>query len=303
MDLRSKLLMAEVPTELEAEFGASSLLESFVQQLQVMSDTSAALQGLSSAGHPTYCQPTFTLKKAIAMDALPAMQGQLKVLELEADVWKKQVKASRNQHYFLNYFTMRDILRIRKLVEAPLDVPMKIPTTEASASSSLAGTKDSLAYNISVVSATGFHEDHAAAALRRCDNNLEAAVAFLFGHSQHMDRMVAEDAQKFGVAGDTKGIAQPKPQDTTTSQLRLSVELTAMLYAVSSTVNEAAVPTLADNLFIRLSKGEDFLNALGVELSLLFGKESVVRNIPPPGAAAARHAGSLILVTSFLVKP
>jgi hypothetical protein len=64
-----------------------------------------------------------------------------------------------------------------------------------------------------------------------------------------------------------------------------------MLHAVSSTVDEAAVPAMADRLRARLASGDDLLVALGTELDLLFGSESAVRSIPPPGAAAASRAG------------
>jgi len=380
MDLRSKLLMAEVPAELEEEFGASLLIESFVQQLQVMNDTSAALQGLSSTGHPTYCQPTFTLEKAIAMDALPAMQHELKALELEASEWKEQVKASRNQHYYLNYFTMRDILRIRKLLENPSEVATDVPTeaftdavpvhvnsspseevaatsnpdpadaasvadaapadaggggggvgdpaaaaelctseakegqgaeeadkaTEASppseAGPELPTLTSSRSAEFEQVCAIGFPEDHAAAALRRCDNNVEAAVEFLFAYSQHMDRIVAEDTQKFGIDSSAARPASPGTQEMAALLPTPSEELTAMLHAVSSTVNEAAVPALMEHLRGRLESGADFLEALGVELSLLFGDfDCSVRNIPPPGAAAVRRAGPFRPFSSCLL--
>jgi hypothetical protein len=331
LDLRSKLLMAEVPAELDAEFGASALIASFVQQLQVMADTSAALRGLFAAGHATYCRAAFTLERPIATDALPAMHRDLKALMAEADEWSQRVKASRDEYFFLNYYTMRDILHLKQLVELPTE-PLMMPP-ERPLESSAPQTADPIAaaidgtlpgdgqgdqgerrdgggggaaaedpgepppstlnVELETVCAMGFPADHAAAALRRCGGNVEAAVEFLFGNSQHMDRMVAEDAQRLGAAAAASAAASGsrsrlRPVMPSATPLE---ELTAMLHAVSSTVDEAAVPAMADRLRARLASGDDLLVALGTELDLLFGSESAVRSIPPPGAAAASRAG------------
>ena len=68
LDLRSKLLMAEIPPELESEFGASAMIASFVAQLQVMSDTADALRTLYGTASflirfasSFFCTPQFSI--------------------------------------------------------------------------------------------------------------------------------------------------------------------------------------------------------------------------------------------------
>jgi len=115
LDLRSKLLMAEIPAELEAEFGASAMIDAFVAQLQVMTDTADALRLLFDDGHADF-QAAYVHERPLAMDGLGAASLELKDLQATAYRWQRRVKESRDRFFFLNYYTMREVLKIREIV-------------------------------------------------------------------------------------------------------------------------------------------------------------------------------------------
>ena len=342
LDLRSKLLMAEVPQELEDEFQASLLIEEFVQQLQTMSDTVAVLSTLYGAGHSAY-QVSYEHRRKINLGGLGEMQDELKMLQVKSGEWTAKVEAARSKFFFLNYLSMRDVLRVRELVTtspseegAAAEVPegaVEVPE-EPAAGAAEAAPPAEVDPNIEMVVSMGFPADHAFSALRRCGQNVEQAIEFLFSHSQHMDRLVAEDAQLTG-SGVGEGRAPVSFQVAPAAIVPISPleEFVSLLHAISSTVSQEEVGACMEDLRERLRRDEEVLVALGqvlgcLNLSLfslcchawsvglhlccskqvletLFGAtpgEALarvpVRDIPVPGADASNRSDMLITIDS-----
>ena len=116
LDLRSKLLMTEIPKEVEEELNAATMIEAFTDQLEVLSGMVDALRGLFAAGHMDFQADSYRSERPFRLDGLGAAQAELKALTAQADDWHRRVKAARDHFYFLNYFTMREILRMRDLI-------------------------------------------------------------------------------------------------------------------------------------------------------------------------------------------
>lgn len=105
LDMRSKLLMTEVPAELEVEMDASAMVDAFVTQLQVLSEISDIIVSLNIAGHSKY-QEDFSLSLRFVLDGLPLVNQMHAQFVEEASQWAKAVKANRASFYYLNFFTM-----------------------------------------------------------------------------------------------------------------------------------------------------------------------------------------------------
>lgn len=338
LDLRSNLLLAEIPEELEEEFAASVLVDSFVQQLQVMSDTADALQLLFAAGHASY-QVSYRHTQKVSLDGLAGAQEHLKTLQVEAEEWGRKVRGSRDRFYFLNFYSIAEVLHIRDLVlhdadnssdgsgsgDTPTDeacgkegalAEAETGAVEAAAAEAAAGeAAAAMSTELDMVTGMGFPQDHAEVALRRCDNNVDQAIEFLFSHSMHMDRLVSEEAQQRstqgrgggssslaagfggGGGGDSSSFLAPPVSDPLE-------DFTSVLYAVSSCLDESLVPSAMTNLKQRLlGQEEDLLSALGHVLESLFGANpqeaaSLVgrRALPEPGSGAANRSDMLIAV-------
>ena len=99
-DLRSKLIMTEVPAELEEEMPVKAMIEAFVEQLQVLSDTRDAIHKLFISGHFRF-QGGFTVSHPFVLDGLPALRASLVELEAESEAWTTRQRRARNQFAFL----------------------------------------------------------------------------------------------------------------------------------------------------------------------------------------------------------
>jgi len=111
-----------------------------------------------------------------------------------------------------------------------------------------------------------------------------------------MDRFVAEDMQqqRTGASASSNAAAIAAPAPVQLDPLR---EFTSMLYAISSSVNEAAVPAAMEVLRSRLATGDELLTALGEELESFFGRsEAAKRSLPVPGPTAMNRADMLIAI-------
>ena len=303
------------------------------------------------AGHADY-QGAYLHERALSMDGLGAAVAELKDLQGTAAKWQRRVKDSRDRFFFLNYYTMREVLKIRDVVlssekpgaalvaeGAALAEGEKATATDAAAASAAvaaavasaaAAEADAAAAaaaavvaeaenpSVEMIVSMGFPADHAAAALRRCGENVEEAIEFLFSHSQHMDRIVAEDLQA-GLGGGGSGGgggagAGGGRTDAASAAARAAVaaaagpadptaEFISLMYAASSTVDEAAVPGVMAGLRLRLAAGEELLVALGSALDELFGATPEAaaakvceRLLPVPGSTALNRADMLISI-------
>ena len=108
VDLRNNLMMTEVPTEVEDELGVEALIGSFVLQLRTLTEIKEALCTLHAEGHFGY--QTYNRKFRFDMSALPELRRVLTEYRKEVESFRAVVKAQREENYFLNFFTMREII-------------------------------------------------------------------------------------------------------------------------------------------------------------------------------------------------
>eukprot|EP00615_Pteridomonas_danica_P011600 CAMPEP_0114352902 /NCGR_PEP_ID=MMETSP0101-20121206/18278_1 /TAXON_ID=38822 ORGANISM="Pteridomonas danica, Strain PT" /NCGR_SAMPLE_ID=MMETSP0101 /ASSEMBLY_ACC=CAM_ASM_000211 /LENGTH=165 /DNA_ID=CAMNT_0001493503 /DNA_START=315 /DNA_END=810 /DNA_ORIENTATION=- len=124
----------------------------------------------------------------------------------------------------------------------------------------------------------GFPLDHAALALSRCGHNVDQAVEFLFAHNMHLDRMVAEEAQKKGQEA-----------------------------LVASSINMNLSPQHSSSQPKTLKPIDDFISFLRVSVVLLNSvnsstststpsKVDQIRSLPEPSVSANNRADMLIAI-------
>jgi MoxR-like ATPase len=136
MDLRSKLMMTEVPVELEEQLRLpggtlADYVKVFAEQVQLAIEIQLTLEQLQRIGHVDY-QGSFawTLPPLAELVAhvdggveLPLEEGLRRMrvkgqqLDEELGWWRKEVGLHREQFYFLNYYTMLEVLRLANLCE------------------------------------------------------------------------------------------------------------------------------------------------------------------------------------------
>eukprot|EP00931_Biecheleriopsis_adriatica_P017997 TRINITY_DN1271_c1_g1_i1.p1 TRINITY_DN1271_c1_g1~~TRINITY_DN1271_c1_g1_i1.p1 ORF type:complete len:4782 (+),score=1057.93 TRINITY_DN1271_c1_g1_i1:65-14410(+) len=107
-ELRRQLLMAGVPEELEGTKGLPAMLEALVEKLQLLEDYGRCTMELYQLGHFAFRlnQEVLTVS---ATDDVKSVESKLHALQTQLDGWQKAVEAARGQHYFLNYFTVREL--------------------------------------------------------------------------------------------------------------------------------------------------------------------------------------------------
>lgn len=91
-------------------------------QLQVLFDMWHEIFLLYTSGHFDY-QEGYVQRHPFLTDGLPALQAELARLREEVTRWKAVVTGAREQHYYLNYFTMRELLRIVAMLDAAAAMP------------------------------------------------------------------------------------------------------------------------------------------------------------------------------------
>jgi len=118
-DLRSKLMMTEfevVPDDLVQQIGdIKQAIAKFVDALQVYSEMRDEIFNLCTAGHYEF-QESFELRLKFGQGGLAAIQERLVTLRKQSVEWAIVVDTARDNYYFLNYFTIREILRMGDLL-------------------------------------------------------------------------------------------------------------------------------------------------------------------------------------------
>eukprot|EP01052_Picozoa_sp_SAG31_P002290 SAG31_NODE_80_length_27188_cov_42.623869_5_plen_2141_part_00 len=118
-DLRSKLIMTDLPEEVEAEIpDLKDMIENFSEQLQVLSDMRDALHELHTSGHFAFQGGYQELHRFDPTNGLPALTFSHRALQDKIDEWNTIQQNARDQFYFLNYYGRRDILRLIVLLES-----------------------------------------------------------------------------------------------------------------------------------------------------------------------------------------
>lgn len=325
LDLRSKLLMTEIPPELEEEMKASVMVDAFVQQLQILSEICDVIVNLHISGHMQY-QEEFAMRIKFEVDGQVAMQKLLESLQEEAGSWEYQVKRTRTDYYYLNFYSMREILKFRFLLTSALEEPVEVdevaldvPTSVRSESippplpppSSLTPPPDDMDMLVDNLEQMGFSKDWALVALKRTGGNIEAAIEFCFNNTHNMDRLVAEDystiaanAMGYGGGGGGSGVSEDIPAvvDLETSLLDAAVEIHNLLHLVSSSVSFEKVTELISLWKENAESDKPFLTILGQLLGSIFevadGPAEFVtgRCINLPDENAKNKADMLVLV-------
>jgi hypothetical protein len=214
LDLRSNLLMTEVPPELEEEIQAAKMIESFVSQLQILSEIADVLSRLYILGHIEY-QAGFSLSRTITIDGISTLKDDLKNIEEVAIAWEKSVNDSRHRHYYLNFFTMREILRMRHLALQfrELDDLIGQPAEQSVVPS--AGFKSTDTANgagavqfspeqndcIDQIENMGFDRLWATVALKKNNWDIGNAINFIFSNDMQRERLCEEELLHQGRSG------------------------------------------------------------------------------------------------------
>ena len=118
VDLRSKLIMVEIPEELENEIPDLRLvIDSFSEQLQFLGDIRDALHQLYTSGNFRF-QGKYEVRHQFQAHGSRSLQDSLSNLQEEIIQWNLTQKLARDQYYFLNYFTMREMLQMIVLLDS-----------------------------------------------------------------------------------------------------------------------------------------------------------------------------------------
>jgi hypothetical protein len=118
LDLRSKLIMVEIPVELEEEIpDLRRVIEHFSEQLQLMEEIRDALHTLYTGGHFGF-QGGYSERYTFVSGDMTPLRMSLASLKTQIADFHATQHQARNDHYFLNYFTMREILRMTVLLDS-----------------------------------------------------------------------------------------------------------------------------------------------------------------------------------------
>jgi len=108
IDLRNRLMLAKIPKELQIE-NISALIANFIEQLKVLLEVSSLLSSLKDVGHFSYLSYQEKFSPHSSVGDLRAREAFFKQ-ELES--WNELVSHMRDQYYFLNYFSMNQIIKL-----------------------------------------------------------------------------------------------------------------------------------------------------------------------------------------------
>ena len=105
--------MTEIPEKMQKEHNMDVCVKIFLAQLRVALEIKSQLVTLRRSGHFSF-QDGYELKVALTEEhkGFTEMRGELKRLKAELQSWNETVRAAREKYYFLNFFTMREILKL-----------------------------------------------------------------------------------------------------------------------------------------------------------------------------------------------
>lgn len=139
---------------------------------------------MHSCGHSEF-QIGYRQEHKIGEEDANDSKLKLKELLLKAEVWNEHLKLTRREYYFLNFYTMREILKMNKIItnwkneendkrENEVEEEEE-PVTEPVVEEVVAAV-DFTSPQVLTVCEMGFPPEHASLALARCDNNVDQAV-------------------------------------------------------------------------------------------------------------------------------
>eukprot|EP00468_Gymnochlora_sp_CCMP2014_P001514 CAMPEP_0167741726 /NCGR_PEP_ID=MMETSP0110_2-20121227/1016_1 /TAXON_ID=629695 /ORGANISM="Gymnochlora sp., Strain CCMP2014" /LENGTH=5340 /DNA_ID=CAMNT_0007625809 /DNA_START=69 /DNA_END=16091 /DNA_ORIENTATION=- len=116
LDLRSRIVMTEPPAKMQREFNMSKLIDKFLDQLQLALDIKDMIVSLFKLGHFAFQTGGYTNRITFSMKGNDNFQVECHHLKAELSTWNSIIKKARTKYYYLNFFTMREILKIVDLL-------------------------------------------------------------------------------------------------------------------------------------------------------------------------------------------
>jgi len=116
-ELRRQFLMTDVPAELDGATNLPQMLEELVEKFKLLEEYGRCTMELFTLGHFAYNIGHRVLSIA-PREPVSTVEQHLKELQEKLADWQNAVDNARGQHYFLNYFTVRELCHLVK--EVPL---------------------------------------------------------------------------------------------------------------------------------------------------------------------------------------
>jgi hypothetical protein len=107
-ELRRQLLMTDVPNELDGATNLPTMLEELVEKLQLLEEYGRCTMELLTLGHFAYYSGQ-TVLTVNSSKKVSWVSEQLQILQQKLIDWQTAVEKARGKHYFLNYFTVREL--------------------------------------------------------------------------------------------------------------------------------------------------------------------------------------------------
>jgi len=166
-----------------------AMIGAFVLQMQALSDASDVISSLNIAGHVGY-QSGFEKRIPFVVDGLDEIKLECERLRCDAAKWEKAVKECRSDFFFLNYFTMREILRLRLAVLGLGEAEEEVARIHNSWVCKAAAHEDAVEQ---VASRNGISRSWAIVCLHASQFDVAAAGTYLLSNALKFERIVAEE--------------------------------------------------------------------------------------------------------------
>ncbi|CAE8651944.1 unnamed protein product [Polarella glacialis] len=114
-ELRRQLLMTDVPYELDGAQNLPAMLEVLVEKFQFLEEYGRCTMELFQLGHFAYKLNDEVLTIG-PKDTVEFVDDRLQLLQQKLSDWQKAVDSARGKHYFLNYFTVRELCYVAEQV-------------------------------------------------------------------------------------------------------------------------------------------------------------------------------------------
>ncbi|CAK9044288.1 unnamed protein product [Durusdinium trenchii] len=114
-ELRRQLLMTDVPYELDGAKDLPKMLDVLVAKLQLLEDFGRCTMELFRLGHFAY-----RLNDEVLVvppeDTVESVAKRLEAQQQQLEDWQQAVSDARSKHYFLNYYTVRELCFLTDLL-------------------------------------------------------------------------------------------------------------------------------------------------------------------------------------------
>lgn len=114
-ELRRQLLMTDVPYELDGAKDLPAMLDVLVEKLQLLEDFGRCTMELYRLGHFAYRLNDEVLVVS-PQDTVESVAKRLEAQQHQLEDWQQAVSDARSKHYFLNYYTVRELCFLSELL-------------------------------------------------------------------------------------------------------------------------------------------------------------------------------------------